>query len=145
MAQRGEALRSVLRLATDLLTRQGEASRADSRLLNHLYFQNKSAAQAAAALNMGRATLFRRRAEILPRLAEIFARCINPALRQERPARPKTWLVRAEILRVCSEGLRAGQRVGLTGPAGIGKTALGAELMAALALSPRFGSRSIRD
>ena len=64
-------------------------------------------------------------------LATAFVRQINPALRLDRPPRPDRLIGRDEVRESCRRALQAKRSVGLSGPAGIGKTTLGAAVVTA--------------
>ena len=86
---------------------------------------------AAAELNLSRATYYRRREQAIQQLATAFVRQINPALRLDRPPRPDRLIGRDEVRESCRRALQAKRSVGLSGPAGIGKTTLGAAVVTA--------------
>ena len=133
--QRGQTLQRVLRQATDWLATQGAEAQESSRLIRLAYLQGMplTADEAARQMNLSRATYYRRREQALGHLAAAFIRQINPALRLERPARPALLIGREAQLASCQNTLQTKCVVSLSGPAGVGKTTLGAALMERLA------------
>lgn len=130
--RQGEALAQLLRQSNDLLAGENDEARAHSRLIKQRYFDNRSPEALADERHIARATLFRALDKATQQLAKVFVRQIRPSLRPEVPARPLQLVGRQEILAVCQMALQQGRSVGLSGPAGIGKTTLGSELAARL-------------
>lgn len=97
----------------------------------------------AYKLGVGRATYARwldkgRLATAIARLGASVLRLIRPSLRLELPAPPEVLVGRDGLVAACVEALAGGQPVGLAGPSGAGKTALGATVAARLAPRPVF-------
>jgi hypothetical protein len=132
--QRGQTLQRLLRQANDSLKTQDHEAQDSSRLIDLAYLRAVplSVEGVAAELNLSRATFYRRREQALQHLAAAFIRQINPALRLDRPPQPERLIGRDEVRAACLRALRQGRSIGLSGPAGIGKTALGATLAFAL-------------
>jgi hypothetical protein len=129
-AQRGQTLQRVLRQANDTLLKQGSDEQDSGRLIKLTYLDSPplTADGAAAELNLSRATYYRRREQAIQQLAAAFVRQVNPAVRLDRPPRLDRLIGRDEVRESCRRALQQGRSVGLSGPAGIGKTTLGATL-----------------
>jgi tetratricopeptide (TPR) repeat protein len=85
-------------------------------------------------LHISRASHDRFLREAVERLGVILLRQIRPSLRPEQPTLPTALIGRAALLEQALAGLQAGQSVSLTGPGGIGKSAL------AIAISEQWAS-----
>ncbi len=137
--QHGQTLQRILRQANDWLAAQGQDAQAISRLIQLAYFQATplTADEVGNRLGLSRATYFRRREQALAEYAAAFIRQINPALRLDRPPQPDRLVGRDQVYADCLRVLQQNRSVSLNGPAGIGKTALGAALAASDQLAPR--------
>ncbi|MBI5567964.1 MAG: ATP-binding protein [Chloroflexi bacterium] len=137
--QRGQTLQRILRQTNDWLAAQGQDAQAISRLIQLAYFQATplTADEVGNRLGLSRATYFRRREQALAEYAAAFIRQINPALRLDRPPQPDRLVGRDPVYADCLRALQQNRSVGLSGPAGIGKTALGATLVTSDQLAPR--------
>ncbi len=129
--QRGETLQRLLRQAADWLATQGEDAHESFDVVRQSYFQRPAltAEEVGRRLNMSRATYFRRREQAIQHLSAAFIRQINPALRLDRPSHPEQIIGRDELRQACLHALQSGRTVGLSGPAGVGKTTIGASLI----------------
>jgi hypothetical protein len=129
--RRGETLQRLLRQANDWLNTQDADRQASSRLIRLTYFRRTPLKADAAAFQLGlsRATYYRRREQALQHLALAFTRQINPALRLDRPRGIERLIGRDEVHAACLDALQHGRTIGLSGPAGIGKTTLGAAVV----------------
>ena len=132
-AQRGQTLQRVLRQANDSLNTRGPQEQESGRLIELAYLQSVplTADGAAAELNLSRATYYRRREQALQQLTAAFIKQLNPALRLDRPPSPVRLFGRDNVSESCRRALQQSRSVGLSGPAGIGKTTLGAALASA--------------
>ena len=126
--QRGQALQRLLRQAADWLASQGEETQDSIRLLNETFFQPtpRSVDEIIRRLHVSRANYFRKREQAIRQLSVAFIRQTNPALRFDRPARPARMMGRDALRDHCVTALEHGRTIGLSGPAGVGKTTLGA-------------------
>ncbi|HEU4328109.1 MAG TPA: tetratricopeptide repeat protein [Roseiflexaceae bacterium] len=88
-------------------------------------------------LNMPRATFYRLRPQAVEQLCAALIRRIRPALRQETP-QPATLVGRAALAETAQTALGRGELLGLTGPGGVGKTALGVAVAKAFAPERSF-------
>jgi tetratricopeptide (TPR) repeat protein len=140
--QRGQTLQRVLRQANDSLKTLGPEAQSNSRLIELAYLKAAplTADGVAAELNLSRATYYRRREQAIQYLAAAFVRQINPALRLDRPPHPDRLIGRDEVRESCRRALQQGRTVGLSGPAGIGKTTVGAALATTEPFAPRLGA-----
>lgn len=122
---RGQALRERLRGAAAALDAEAR------RFLEVAYFQRNPALTVvglARQLHLSRAAFYRHRDGILPELARAFTARVQPALRLE--AAPRTTLIgRTREREAAAAVLAQGGTVAIAGPAGIGKTTLGASLV----------------
>lgn len=128
--QRGQTLQRVMRQTNDWLAAQGQDAQESSHLIQFAYLgaQPLTVSEVAKRLNLSRATYFRRREQALKSYAAAFIRQVNPALRLEQPTRPERFVGRESEQVACLRALKQGRSVGLSGPAGIGKTALAVAL-----------------
>jgi tetratricopeptide (TPR) repeat protein len=130
-AGRGQALQRVLRTAAAALPAQNARWGSFwARLLELTYFSPRahSVVQIVDELSTSEAAYHRHRNAALAALAQEVIRQVKPALRLETPAPPPVILRRDDALAYGVERLSQGKSVGLSGPGGIGKTALGAAL-----------------
>ena len=79
-------------------------------------------------LHISRSSHDRRLKEATNRLGELLLQRIRPAVRQEKPVLNAILVGRDEVLQECLTELESQQSVMLTGPGGIGKTALGIQI-----------------
>ena len=97
---------------------------------NHLYLPKPQSQSEIYhdILHISRSGHDRRLKEATNRLGELLLHRIRPAVRQEKPILTATLIGRDEILRECLAELESQRSVILTGPGGIGKTALGIQI-----------------
>jgi tetratricopeptide (TPR) repeat protein len=123
---RGNVLRTILRQASAAETLTQE----HRHLLRVAFFERNprlNSVGLARNLGMSKATYFRHRASAIETLAVSVNQRVIPPLRAELP-RPRPIVNRERVLSDGLAGLRDGQTVSITGPSGVGKTAVGATL-----------------
>jgi tetratricopeptide (TPR) repeat protein len=137
---RGQALQQLLREAAAPVGADGDGAGAQrARLLELAYFDaaDRSVTQICFELNLGEATYHRHRNAAIAELAQAVIRLVRPALRLETPVPPPRLLGRDEALAHALAALGAGKSVAVSGPGGVGKTALGG------AIARRFAPGSV--
>jgi hypothetical protein len=125
---RGRALQQLLReQAAALAAQDARWGQFWAQLLELTYFSpvTRSVPQLVLDLNTSESAYHRHRNAALEALAHAIIRQGKPALRLEMPALPPIILGRDEELARGLAWLGQGKAVGLSGPGGIGKTALG--------------------
>jgi energy-coupling factor transporter ATP-binding protein EcfA2 len=130
-----DALRRLLKAAVELLDPD------DRLLLDASFFKrdrNKNINGVVQLLMTSRAAYYRRRAAVLDRLADVLARQAAPALRLEQPLARSVLIGRERQLQVVAQALAAGHTVAVTGPSGVGKSALARAACAQLPDQPVF-------
>jgi tetratricopeptide (TPR) repeat protein len=124
---RGGVLAHLLRQAARSLSGDQQA------VLNVAFFEASQHSPLnelrASALHRSLRTYYRDRTAAVQALAAALGRLVIPPLRAERP-RTKAMIGRAEPLAAALAALRSGQSIAITGPAGSGKTTLGANIIA---------------
>lgn len=123
-ASRGVALQQLLRDASTALPPDQQ------RLLTVSFFERDTHLNnigIVRQLNLSEATYYRHRAAALNALANALNERAVPPLRNELP-RSQTLIARTPTLDACVNALKLGACVALTGPSGIGKTAVGARI-----------------
>lgn len=137
--QRGEALREVLREAAYLLGVESGDGRIDyKKLLEVAYFRRRTRRDFWEDIPMSRANYFLHRKPAIKQLGDILLRLVSPTLRPELPPLPSQIVGRGDVITACTQALQQPKTVGLVGPGGIGKTALGASLARKLAPQKTF-------
>ena len=122
--ERGNALRVILQQSVQRI--DGELSSIISEVYLH---RNSDFKNSAIALrrNMSERTFYRWRQQAVFALAHEVYLLLLPALRVEQP--PRAGMIgRAAALQNCLAALQAGQSIYISGPSGVGKTALGSEV-----------------
>jgi tetratricopeptide (TPR) repeat protein len=130
---RGAALQTQLLAAATQLQPRPETRYDPQRLLKLLFFEpNRTTNQTGLALQLdiSPATFYRHRLQAIDELEQIFAAAVQPKVRAEMPA-PVKQIGREQAFSRAQEALRNNKTVALTGPSGVGKTALGANLASA--------------
>ena len=132
--ERGKALQGLLREAVDELREEDERGALRSDILELTYLRRRKEweiIRIAQEVHLSKAQYHKvRREEALPLLAEILVERLSPALRLESPTPVDALIGRDEVRDACVAALEAGKTVGLSGPGGIGKTALGVHIAA---------------
>jgi aspartate aminotransferase-like enzyme len=133
---RGEALCRVIRLAIERIQNEKNADRFREMLrARYLYKEGNSYTQRPdewqlfEKFGLERNAFFQNLRKAIKALALALTTLLNPALRLEAPMPAGQLLVaRHQPLSDCSQELHKGHSVMITGPGGIGKTALGSQL-----------------
>ncbi|MBV7326802.1 hypothetical protein KFU94_00795 [Chloroflexi bacterium TSY] len=140
--QRVEILRRVIREVVEHLPEEmkiGIKMFVQARkLIKIRYIQGNTVEKTARKLNIGRAAFYRHAEVALNELGELLLQRLNPTLRSELPPHNPNIVGRARLIKMCLQGLQDGKTVGLTGPSGVGKTALGASISYHLAPQSTF-------
>jgi tetratricopeptide (TPR) repeat protein len=138
-AGRGKALQRLLRRTAEVLAAQADEGPQLARLLELTYFQPQPEQAILDALNISRAAYFRHRKEkAIPLFEQVLVALHHPALRLEAQAPPPQLVGRDDLVPACLTALQRRETVGLSGPGGIGKTALAAQIARLWAPRPTF-------
>lgn len=136
---RGKVLQRLLLTSAGDLSESLDKRYSPQKLLHLAYFRPNSKQNltgVALELGLSPATFFRHRQEAIAELERAFIRRIRPALRSEAP-KTDLFVGRSELIDTCLRSLAKHQLVSITGPSGIGKTALAAQITSIFAPSGR--------
>ena len=142
---RGKVLRALLREAVKALPPHPQQGQGYYQALIELqYFQPQKISVADFSQHLpeqwsgSRATYYKHLTEAIQLLEEALVQQLNPSLRLEPVVRSRHIMGREHIIDQCLMGLKQGKKIRITGPGGIGKTALAASLTEQLSPQPVF-------
>ena len=142
---RGKVLRALLREAVKALPPHPQQGQSYYQALIELrYFQPQKISVADFSQHLpepwsgSRAAYYNHLTEAIQLLEEALVQQLNPSLRLEPVVRSRHIMGREHIIDQCLMGLKQGKKIRITGPGGIGKTALAASLTEQLSPQPVF-------
>ena len=139
---RGKALQHLLRHSAEILAEREAIKETERKRLYEViklyYFDDLPVPAIEPIIGYGRARIYQLIPKALQLLEEILVNELHPTLRLESQVPPKGFVGRQDLVTQCLAALRQRQSVALNGPAGIGKTALAAHLIAQMAPQPTF-------
>lgn len=123
---RGRALQALLAEATAQI--EGKYQDRYQTILREYYFANRPVAVVSDQVGLGKNSFHLSRNAALAALAEQVIRLVRPALRLESPPQSVHLWERSHLVEAATASLAAGATVLISGPAGLGKTALASHL-----------------
>lgn len=135
--KRGRVLGRILQEAASEL--DGKNGRRYQKILDEYYFQGKSVRVVCDTVGLGKTTFHDNRKRAISQLESVLIETLRPAIRLETPSSvPENLIGRSKELEMCQRALTSGESLSITGPSGVGKTALGQILYHQWGSSNRF-------